>query len=149
MADFTYRGTLGGGEPEQRNFDVAAGGAATIAIGDIVLIANGYAATLADGEGTAGNGLYGLAIEASDETAGADGTCNCVFSTSGLIVEGTATTAGNLVTAVIFDKVTIDVAAGVQTVDENDAGALLIYEIDADSATTGLCRIVLPFNLAS
>jgi len=149
MADFTYRGVVGGGEPEQREFAVASGAAASIAIGDIVEIANGYAAVSADGGMAAGNLLTGLAISTSTDTAAADGVVNVLYSTSGLIVEGLATTAGNLVTAVLFDKVSLDVAAGVQKVDENAAGAMLIYELDSDSATTGICRVVLPFTLAS
>ena len=149
MADFTYRGVVGGGEPEQRRFDVASGAAGSIAAGDIVEIANGYAATSADGGMAAGNVLSGLALNTSTDTAAADGTVDVLYSTNGLIVEGTATTAGNLLTAVLFDKVSLDVAAGVQTVDENAVGSMLIYELESDSATTGLCRVVLPFSLAS
>lgn len=149
MADFTYRGTVGGDEPEERKFDVASGTTASIASGQIVEIANGFAAVSADGGMAAGNLLTGLAISTSTETASAAGTVTVLFSTGGLIVEGTATTPANLVAAVLFDKVTLDVSASVQTIDENAAGAMLIYQLDSDSATTGLCRVVLPFTLAS
>lgn len=149
MADFTYRGVLGGGEPEHKTFSVASGAANSISVGDIVEIANGYAAKSANGGCAAGNILTGLAISESTDTVAADGAVDVLFHPSGLIVEGLATTAANLVTGVIFDKVTLDVAGGTQKVDENDAGALLIYELDSDSATTGVVRVVLPFNLAS
>lgn len=151
MADFIYKGVLGGSEPEERTFDVVAGGTATIAIGDIVAIANGYAAKVADGGMAAGNGLYGLAISDSDETATAAGTVKVQYSPCGLVVQGTATTPGNLAAGVLFDKVTIDVdGSGNQTVDENDAGAALIYSfVGATYATTGLVKVVLPFTLAS
>lgn len=149
MADFTYRGTLDGSEPNQREFAVASGTTSSIAIGDPVTIANGYAAKVSDGGGTSGQ-LNGLAVSTSTETAGADGTVEVLFSEAGLIVQGTATTPGNLVTAVLFDKVTFDVSGGGDvTVDENDAGGgqILIYELDSDSATTGICRVVIPFAL--
>lgn len=149
MADFTYRGVIGGGEPEQREFAVVAGAAGSIEIGDVVEIANGYAAKSVDGGCAAGNILTGLAISDSTDTVADDGIVIVQYSPSGLIVEGTATTAGNLVAGVLYDKVTLDMAVVTQNVDENAAGALLIYELDADSTTTGLCRIVLPFNLAS
>lgn len=155
MADFTYRGTLDGSEPQHKTFEVVDGTTSglgigtSITIGDVVEIANGYAALGADGGMAAGNILTGLATSTSTETTTADGVVDVVFSPAGLIVEGTATTPANLVTAVVYDKVSLDVAAGVQTVDENAAGAMLIYEIDSDSATTGLCRVVLPFTLAS
>lgn len=144
--DFTYKGVVGGGEPEMRTFDVASGAVASIAPGDIVVIADGYAAKAADGEGTSGQ-LLGLAVSTSTDAVATAGTVEVQFSPTGLIVQGLATTPSNLVTAVVFDKVTLDVAAGVIKVDENDAGAgqVLIYEIDSDSATTGICRVVLPF----
>lgn len=149
MADFTYRGVLGGGEPEHKTFDVASGAANSISVGDIVVIANGYAAKVADGGCAAGNILTGLAVSESTDTVAAAGTVDVLFHPSGLIVEGLATTPGNLVAGVVYDKVTVDVSGGVQKIDENDAGAVLIYELDSDSATTGIVRVVLPFNLAS
>lgn len=150
MADFIYKGVLGGGEPEHKVFNVASGAAASIAIGDLVVVANGYAAKIANGGGGAGNILTGLAISTSTDTVAADGTVEVLFHPSGLIVEGDATTAANLVTGVIFDKVTVDVdGSGNQTIDESNAGAILIYELDSDSATTGRVRVVLPWTLAS
>ena len=149
MADFTYRGTLDGSEPQHKSFEVAAGAVGTIVAGDVVEIANGYAALGADGGMAAGNILTGLATSTSTDTVAADGAVDVMFSPAGLIVEGVVTTPGNLTVAFTYDKVTLDVAAGVQTMDENDAGALLIWEQDSDAATTGICRFVLPFSLAS
>lgn len=149
MADFVGKGAFSGGQAIEYDFGVAAGGSgASIAVGDVVVVANGYAAKVSDGEGTAGQKLA-LAISASDETASADGTVRAAFHPSGLIVEGLATTASNLVTGVLFDSVTFDVSGGTIKVDEDDAGAgeVLIWEIDSDSATTGVVRVVLPFAL--
>ena len=150
MADFTYAGTLDGVEATERNFNVASGSAASIDVGDLVLVANGYAAKMTDGQGTAGNLLIGLAQSISTDTASADGAVKVLFSTSGLVVRGLATTAANLTTAVLFDKVTIDVAAGVQKVDENDAGAIMVWRYPTSTPTTdGIVEVVLPWTLAS
>ena len=139
MSDFRYVGTVNGAEPTERDFAVAAGGTATIAIGDVVVIANGYAAKVADGGANAA-GFYGLAISASDETATADGTVRVQFVVGdALIVRGAPTTAGNLAAAILFDRVSMDVDGnGVQTVDENDPGAayaLLIWDYNATDDT--------------
>jgi hypothetical protein len=150
MADFVYKGTLDGSEPAEFDFAVAAGAAGSIEEGDIVVIADGYASKATNGSFTASNILGGLAKQTSTDTASADGICKCQFSPAGLIVEGTATTPANLTTAVRYDKVTLDVAAGVQKVDENDAGALLVWKYPTSTPTTdGKVQIVVPFNLAS
>ena len=150
MADFNCKGTVDGSEPAARELAVASGGAATIDIGDIVVVANGYAAKMADAGGGAGNLLTGLATSISTDTAGADGVVQVKFSPAGLVVEGLSTTAANLTTAVMFDKVTLDVASGVQKIDENDAGALLIWKYPTSTPTTdGKVQVVLPWTLAS
>jgi hypothetical protein len=134
MSDFRYVGTVNGAEPTERDFNVVAGTTASIAIGDVVVIANGYAAKVADG-GCAAAGFYGLATSASDETAAANGTVRVQFVVGdALIVRGAPTTASNLAAAILFDRVSMDVDGnGVQTVDENDpnaAYALFIWDYD-------------------
>lgn len=151
MSDFISRGVVGGGESEQKYFDVVSGTTSSIVPGDIVVIANGYAAKVANGGAAAGNLLLGLALSTSTETAGANGEVLVEYHPSGLVVRGKATTPANLAAAVLYDKVTVDVDGnGVQTIDENDAGAILIYDfVGDDFTTTGLIDVVLPFTLAS
>jgi len=148
MADFVYKGVIGSTTPEHKRFDVASGAAASIDIGDIVAVANGYAAKISNGGGTGGQ-LLGLATSVSTDTVAAAGVVDVMFHPNGLVVQGVATTAANLLIGVVYDKVTLDVAAGVIRVDEDDAGNgnVLIYEIDSDSATTGIVRVALPFQL--
>ena len=148
MANFTYAGTVGGVSPESKTFAVASGAAASISIGDLVVIANGYAAKVADGGGVNTSNFYGLATTTSTDTASANGVVNVTFCPSGLIVQGIATTPANLTAAVLYDKVTIDVSGSTQTVDENDTtnGGITIYEfVGTDYATTGLVKVLVPF----
>lgn len=150
MADFVTKGTVDGSPTVTQTFAVVAGGVATIAIGDIVVAANGYAAKVADG-GAATAGLYGKAITASDETASANGTVVVEYSPAGLIVEGDATTPSNIATAILFDLVTLDVdGSGNQTLDENDAGngILRVWSFESDATTTGRIQFVVPFNIS-
>ena len=151
MPNFEYKGVIAGQEPENRDFNVASGTTSSIVPGDIVVIADGFAAKVANGGAAAGNLLLGLARSTSTETTTAAGTVNVDYHPSGLIVRGVATTPANLAAAVLFDKVTVDVDGnGVQTIDENDAGAILIYDfVGDDFTTTGLIDVVLPFTLAS
>ncbi len=121
MADFRIVGTVDGSEPIQATIPVAAGAVGTIAPGDMVTMANGYAAKVADG-GLSAAGHHGMAVSTSTDTVAAAGVVSVVYSANGLIVRGAPTTPGNLAIGIIYDRVTIDVAAGVQTVDENDAG---------------------------
>lgn len=147
--NFTYQGTIGGSTPEVKTFAVASGSAATITQGDLVVIANGYAAKVGNGGGTTG-GLYGWALTTSTDTASAAGVVDVLFSPVGILLEGTATTPANLAAAVLYDKVTIDVSGATQTVDENDtsSGGMLIYKfVGTDYATTGKCWIVAPFDV--
>lgn len=141
---FKVKGCLDGSEPMHRTFNVASGAAQSIDAGEVVVIANGYAAICPDGGGATAGGLYGLATSNSTDTVGADGTVNVAYSPAGLIVEGAVTTGSNLAAAVLFDKVTIDNPAGTQTIDENDAaGVLLLWSYDADLDTA---EVVLPFG---
>lgn len=149
MANFSFRGVVGNNAPETGVFDVVAGAVATIAVGDIVVLADGYAALVANGGGTTGQRL-GLAISTSTDTVAAAGSVQVMFAPSGLVLQGKATTPGNLTTARKFDKVTIDVSGSTITVDEDDTtnGAVTIYQYpESDFATTGIINVILPFNI--
>lgn len=134
MSDFIFKGTLGGGSPETKTIPVVAGVVGTIAIGDVVTVANGYAAKVANG-GASADGRYALATSNSTDTVALDGEVEVQFCPTGLLIQGTATTPGNLALGVIYDRVTMDVdGSGNQTVDENDPnGVLTIYPCTNDT----------------
>ena len=142
MADFTYQGTQDGVEPTQSEFDVASGTTASIAIGDVVVMANGFAAKVADG-GCNAIGVYGLAVSASDETAAAAGTVSVVHHPNGLVLRGAP--SGTPAAANVFDPVSMDVdgGTGVQTVDENDTGAGYALIVKSFDNTAGTIDVVL------
>jgi hypothetical protein len=122
MADFRFRGTLNGEDAVGVVKDVVAGTAASIAIGDLVIpddVNPGYVRLIANAEVIAAAYRVYIALSASDETAGVDGTVKLQYAPN-MILEGTATTPANLVQAVIDTLVTVDVNTGVITVDEND-----------------------------
>lgn len=144
MADFKFAGTMNGTAAETREFAVASGAAASIAIGDLCEVANGYAAKVADG-GASSNGRFGLAVTTSTDTAAADGVVQLMFSPTGLIVEGTA--AGSVATAEEFDRVTLDVdGSGNQTVDEDDANGVLTIVKVVDS-TNNIVQVSVPWQV--
>ncbi len=146
--DFHVVGTVDGSAPLNREFDVEAGAASTIAAGDLVTVGNaGYVAKAADGAASTVV-WYGLALNASTDTAGADGVVTVAYSPSGLIVRGAPTTPGNLAQAIKYTKVTLDVAAGVQTVDENDTsnGILSVYAYDATTGAETI-DVVVPYTV--
>ena len=150
MANFTYKGTVGGAEPSEMVCDVVSGTVGSVLDGDAVVVSNGYAVLVPNSGGAAGNGFYGLAKGTSTETLAANGKVTIQFSPSGLVVEGVATTPGNLSAATLFDKVTMDLSGTTQTIDENDAGALTIWRYpNSDYATTGIIEVVLPWTFAS
>lgn len=151
MADFQYKGSLSQDRFITLTKDVKSGTAASIAIGDLVrdddgnagyvkLGANGDTSTLAPR-------VY-LAVSASDETAGADGTVEVIYAKD-MILEGTATTPANLTQAVIDTKVTLDVSTGVQKIDENDTttGFMRIRRPHRGAAyfdtTNGVCEVIV------
>jgi len=147
--DFVEVGVYGGPRevlpPTVQKGAVAAGAAASITAGDICVYANGYWAKSADG-GCAADGMYGLAINTSTDTVGADGVVSISCCPGGaLIVRGLVTTSGNLAQAILGDQVTLDVAAGVQTIDENDPNGILA--IMAYNTTTGTADVLLPYAL--
>lgn len=131
--DFIVKGTLNGETVTSVEKDVKAGAVGSIEIGDMVIPDDGnagYVRKVADGEVSTDATRVYIAITNSTDTATADGVVTLEYA-PGMIIEGTATTKANLVQAVIDTKVTVDVAAGVITVDENDT-------------TTGFLRIARP-----
>ena len=147
--DFTAIGTLNGTEAVTKKFDVKAGAAISIQKGDLVIVDGsnaGYAAKAANGASSTARWI-GIAESDSDDTASADGTVQVLFSPSGLIVRGLPTTAANLAQAIKLTRVTLDVASGVQKVDEDDtsSGVLCVYDYNT---TDGTIDVVVPCHLS-
>ncbi len=120
--DFKLIGTLNGESTTGVVKDVKAGAVASIAIGDLVIPDDGndgYVRKVANGENSTTATRVYIATSNSSDTASADGTVELVTA-PGMILEGTATTKANLAQGVIDTKVTVDVAAGVITIDEDD-----------------------------
>ena len=133
--DFRFNGSeIPGIIPTTETKDVKAGGAATIAIGDMVREDDGnpgYVKKGADGDTDTltKNRVY-LAIGASDETAGADGTVKVMWCPYMRLL-GTVDDVADLVQAIVDTRVTLEVDTGVQ-------------KIDADDTTNGFMRIKRP-----
>jgi len=149
-SDFKTIGTLDGGAPVVRTFDVKSGSAASIAIGDLVIVDGGNAGYVAKaGDGAASTSRWiGKAVTTSTDTASADGVVDVEFHPSGLVVRGLATTPGNFAQAIKNTRVTLDVSGGVQKVDENDTvnGVLTILAYDSTLETIDVvvpCHLVL------
>lgn len=105
-----------------------------------------YAIPLADADLTIGTDtvMLGIAATNSDHTASVDGTVEVYVPLPGVEYEMTATTAANVDTqaeidALVGDRVTIDLADGVYTIDENDGdganNAFYITGGDPDKGT--------------
>jgi len=143
MANFEIRGTLGNKQPVVESFTVAAGTDSSIKQGDIVELALGAAAVVANGGAVAADkAKFGLALRDSDETAAAAGSVEVAFAPEGLVVRGK--TSGVALPATRFASCTIDVVGSVQTIDEDDAtGDITIMKIHSD----GDVDAVLPFKL--
>ncbi len=137
--DFRFKGSLYANQQAIcETKDVKSGAAASIDEGDIVRLDDGnpgYVKKGANGDTSTLTPVCYLAISASTDTAGADGTVK-VIHCPGMILEGTATTPANLLQAVIDTRVTLDVDTSVQYIDENDS-------------TTGFMRIRRPEGGAS
>jgi hypothetical protein len=140
MANFTLIGTVDGSQPIERTYNVAAGTAGTSLLGSLVTCANGYSVLSANG-GISAAGMHGLVVRASTETAGAAGTVSVLHSPAGLVLRGVPTTPANLATAVLFDRVTIDVSGTTQTVDEDDANG--VATIIGYNTTAGTIDVVV------
>lgn len=113
--------------------DVKSGTTSSITPGDIFRADDGNAGYVklgANGDTSTLAPEVFLAISTSTETASADGYVFGLFMKE-MVLLGTATTPANLIQAVIDTKVTLDVSAGTQTIDENDT-------------TTGFMRILRP-----
>ena len=92
---------------------------------------------LAAADGAADSAVWiGVAASADSVTATADGEVY-VYDNPAYIFRGNPTTPGNLADSILNTKVTLDVTAGVQTVDEDDTvnGTLTIKGFDADAQT--------------
>ena len=150
--DFRTVGTMDGSQPVTRTFDVKSGAAASIAVGDLVVVDGGNAGYVAGaGNGAASTSTWiGRAVSTSTDTASADGVVDVEFSPAGLIVRGTPTTPGNLAQAIKGTKVTLDVSGGTQTVDENDTtnGILTVLAYD-DTSGEETIDVVVPFTYVS
>ena len=128
--NFQYHGTLGGVSPAAETFKVDSGTTSSIKLGDLFVVTAGYAVALADG-GMASAGKYALATSDSTETSSAAGVVDGQYCPSGLQVIGKATTPGNLTQALMFTDVSVDVSAGVITIDENSgSGVLTMHSFD-------------------
>ena len=151
MANFRFKGTLYGAQANTVVESVKSGTTASIAKGDLVTPDDGNAGYVKKGANGATATIavrtY-LAVSASTETSGADGTVTLVTAPN-MVLEGTATTPGNIAQAVLNTKVTLDVSNGVQTVDENDTstGFMRILRPDEGvggySTTTGIIRVAV------
>lgn len=145
MANFVSLGTLDGSQPIEKEFAVVAGTDSSCLVGDLVVCANGYASKVAD-DGVQTDGIYALVTELSTETASANGVVKAIFSPVGLVLRGKPTTPSNLATAIVYDRVTVDVSGTTQTIDENDAAGGVITIWDYDS-TAGTIDVVLKATL--
>jgi hypothetical protein len=144
--DFHGVGTRDGGQAVTQEYSVESGAAASISAGDLVIVGNaGYVATAADGA-SSDDVWVGMALTDSTDTAAADGVVQVMYAPDGLVVRGIPTTPGNLAATILNTFVTLDVAAGVQTVDENDTtkGVLNVVRYDT---TNGTIDVSVPFQL--
>ncbi len=121
-------------------YDVKAGAAASIEIGKVVIKDGSnawYVTTKATGQITSADEIVGVAASTSTDTIAADGQVMVNDDVAILELEARAHTKGNLTQAIKGTKVTIDCAAGVQTIDENQTTAwvAVITDFDADAGT--------------
>ena len=149
-SNFRIRGTTDGSPVQYRKFDVKAGSAGSIPLGSLVIQDAGNAGYVKFApDGTNSDSIWiGIASTTSTDTASADGVVEVAYSIAGLVVEGTATTPGNLAQALELTRVTLDVTSTTQTIDENDTtkGVMQILP-DLWNATTGRLQVVIPgFN---
>lgn len=143
-ANFTYAGTLGtaGVGPETKTFDVASGAAASITIGDAVVVTAGFAAKVAN-TGMTSAGKYGLAVSTSTDTVGAAGTVDVMFTPVGLIVNGVA--SGIATQSQLYTPFRMAVSAGVQTVDLTTPGVGTLWSSTPYVTGSTACQVILPW----
>ena len=143
---FKLAGTLSGVQPTQIKCSVNAGTESSIAPGDLVFIGTGAVAFfLSNGGAVNADGKYGLAVSTSTETAGAAGTVEVVVATD-LLVRGVVSTPANLNSSLLYTKCSVDVIGGVQSIDEDDAGAMTIVSI-VEGGAEGEITALVPFTL--
>ena len=121
-------------------YDVKAGAVASIEVWKVVIKDGSnawYVTTKATGQITSADEIVGVAASTSTDTIAADGTIQVQDDVAVLEFEAKAHTPGNLTQAIKGTKVTIDCAAGVQTIDENQTTAwvAVITDFDADAGT--------------
>lgn len=128
----------GDGPEVSRRYQTKAGNTAILA-GEMIVRATAgdveYVVVAADGASNAETWI-GLASSNDTVTASVDGEV-FVVDNPNYWFRGLATTPANLTTAVILTKVTLDVTAGEQTVDENDItnGTLRIRDFNSTDGT--------------
>jgi hypothetical protein len=106
---------------------------------------------LVDGDLTIGTdtAMIGITATASTHTAGAVGLVDVYMPLPGVVYEMAATTAGNVDTAAEIlalqnDRVTMDLAAGVYTIDENAGdGATNAFMIVGGNPTAGTLEFII------
>ena len=124
-------------------------GATAILPGEPVKKNGHYVVPLANGDCfVAGDGttdiFVGVAASSSTQTASADGYVEVTVHNDSLEYEMAVTTPANMDTqaeldALLNNRVTVDLAAGVYTLDENDADdRLKIFEIVGGDITRGI-----------
>lgn len=136
-----------GTTPSSRKYKVKAGSAASIKAGEWVVQNTGgdveYVTLAANGASNS-SVWVGVAASNSTDTASADGEVE-VFDNINYVFRGRPTTPANLATALLLTQVTLDVASGVMTIDEDDTtnGTLQIVGFDADADTIDVKMAVL------
>lgn len=137
--DFWVVDTGNGSSPLSKKYATKAGGTA-IKAGEWVIKGTGgdveYVTIAANGDANTAVWV-GVAAGASTETASVDGTVE-VFDSTDYTFRGKPTTAANLATALLLTQVTLDVASGAMTIDEDDTtnGTFLIVGLDPGGSTS-------------
>jgi len=122
--------------------DVEAGGTTTIHQGELVIVDTGtagYVLPMGNG-GSTDDGILGVAMCDSSDTATADGTV-LIARAPLLKANMVATTPGNLAHTVKNTLCTYDVSSHSATVDENDNTKGFIRILSYDNTTDGNCVV--------
>ena len=128
LADITIVDPAGQKFPPARQFRTESGGT-TINAGEPCKVGgtgNNYVVPLGDGEPEiSADVVVGVASTTSTETASADGVVDVLLALPGVVFRCDATTPANIDTdaellAILNDRVTFDLTAGVYTVDEDE-----------------------------
>ena len=142
MADVTIVSTGGKEALPVRVFKTEA--ATSIEEGDLVKIGgtgNNFAVKIATGDPEVGTDrILGVAKADSSDTASAAGEVKVYMIDNRTVLRANATTGSNLADGLLLDSVTMDVTAGVITIDEDegddpDVHGCVILDYDADEDT--------------